>query len=117
LVFIDIKSFDPRTHNSGSASVKTGNLFTRSGNGDDHLTFRELIENLGIITASSGVIHEEISQSMDEARCTLPQLDVFGNNYNHESCFHQVIRANYHFYFSHMPHLIAYLDTLNPSQF
>ncbi|MEQ1723816.1 MAG: hypothetical protein ABL930_11615, partial [Pseudobdellovibrio sp.] len=115
--FVAIKSFDPRTYNSGSASVKTGNLFTRSGNGDARLTFKELSESLGILLTSGSITEPEITTALTDARCNLPALDVFDKNWNHETCFYQVLRANYRFYFSNLPHLIAYLDTLNESQF
>jgi hypothetical protein len=115
--FVAIKSFDPRTYNSGSTSVKTGNLFTRSGNGDARLTFKELSENLGIILTSSSTTEPEIATALADARCNLPELDVFDKNWNHETCFYQVLRANYKFYFSNLPHLVAYLDTLNEAQF
>jgi hypothetical protein len=115
--FVAIKSFDPRTYNSGSAFVKTGNLFTRSGNGDARLSFKELSENLGILLTSSSITASEITTALTEARCNLPELDVFDKNWNHENCFYQVLRANYRFYFSNLPHLTAYLDTLNEAQF
>lgn len=117
LFFIAIKSFDPRTFNSGPGSVKTGNLFTRTGNGDSRLTYKELIENLAIIFTGSSVTEAEITDGLIAARCNLPALDVFDKNWNHESCFYTVLRANYRFYFSSMPHLVAYLDTLNEAQF
>lgn len=115
--FIALKSFDPRTHNSGPASVKTGNLFTRSGNGDSRLNYKELTENLAILLSGSSVTEPEITDALITARCNLPALDVFDKNWNHETCFYQVLRANYRFYFSSMPHLIAYLDTLTEAQF
>lgn len=117
LFFVAIKSFDPRTANSGAASVKTGNLFTRSGNGDNRLTFKELNENLAILLSASGSTEPEITNALITARCNLPELDVFDKHWNHETCFYQVLRANYRFYFSTMPHLVAYLDTLTEAQF
>lgn len=114
---IEIKSFDPRTANSGAASAKTANLFTRSGNGDTKVTFKELAENLGILMSGSGVMAQEITDGLSNANCNLAELDVFDNHWNHESCFYQVLRTNYKFYFSNMPHLIAYLDTLTETQF
>lgn len=114
---IELKIFDPRTFNSGSAGFKIGNLFTRSGNGDNQLSFKETAENLGIMISGNGPAYQEISDDMVIARCNLAELDVFDKHWNNETCFYQVLRANYKFYFSNMPHLIAYLDTLNEDQF
>ena len=114
---IAIKSFDPRTANSGRASLKVANLFTRSGNGDNKLNFKELTENLGILFSGGGIMHDEISNGLVNARCNLPELDIFDNHWNYETCLYQVLRTNYKFYYSSLPHLISYLDTLNEEQF
>lgn len=114
---IEIKIFDPRTENSGSAGFKIGNLFTRSGNGNNQLSFKETAESLGIMISGNGPTYQEISDDMVIARCNLAELDVFDKHWNNEICFYQVLRANYKFYFSNLPHLVAYLDTLNEDQF
>lgn len=114
---VEIKMFDPQTFNSGSTGFKTGNLFTRSGNGDQKLSFKETVETLGILMSGSGVIHEEIRDGLFSANCNLAELDIFDNHWNHESCLLQVLRTNYKVYFAALPHLIAYLDTLNEDQF
>lgn len=114
---IEIKLFDPRKFNSGPTAFKTGNLFTRSGNGDNKLNFKETVETLGVLVSGSGTIHREMSAGLYAANCNLPELDVFDNHWNFESCFQQVLRANYRQYFSSLPHLLAYLDTLSEEQF
>lgn len=114
---IAIKSFDPRTTNSGAAGFKTGNLFTRSGNGDNKLNFKELAENLGLLTSGSGSIYHEINEALTAAKCNLPELDVFENHWNYESCLFSILKNNYKLYFSSLPHLVAYLDTLPEDQF
>ncbi len=115
-LMIDLKSWDPRAFNSGTTLVKTGNLFTRSGNGDSVLSFNELHESLAI-QLSGGPLLEEIEADLDTARCNLPELDVFNKNWKIESCFDQVVQANYRKYFSSLPHLIFYLESLSSTQF
>ena len=113
---IEAKMFDPRTFNSGPTAYKTGNLFTRSGNGDSRLSFKETLETLGILMTGSGVLYKEMSDSLATAGCNLPELDVFDNHWNFETCYLQVVQSNYKKYFSSLPHLVAYLDTLNVDQ-
>ena len=57
---IDLKSFDPRTINGGSSFFKVANLFTRAGNGDDQLSFKELHENLAILLSAGGPVADDI---------------------------------------------------------
>lgn len=114
---IDIKNFDPRTFNSGTALVKAGNLFTRSGNGDNILNFKEFHEIMATQLSGGGPLYKEIEDDLLAARCDLPELDVFNKNWKIESCFDQVVRANYRKYYSALPHLIAYLETLTDVQF
>lgn len=113
---IETKMFDPRTFNSGSTAFKTGNLFTRSGNGDYRLSFKETLETLGILMTSGGVLFKEMHDGATAATCNLPELDVFDNHFNFESCFLQVVQNSYKKYYSSLPHLVAYLDTLNGEQ-
>ena len=113
---IETKMFDPRTFNSGPTAYKTGNLFTRSGNGDGRLSFKETLETLGILLTGSGVLYKEFSDELAAANCNLPELDIFDNHWNFESCLLQVAQINYKQYFSSLPHLVAYLDTLNADQ-
>ena len=113
---IAIKNFDPRKYNSGSAAFNTANLFTRAANGDTEVTFKELIENLGVVY-SSGIIYDETDVKLNESNCNMPELDVFDNHWRYETCFLQILRANYKFNFSGLPHLVAYLDTLSEQDF
>lgn len=113
---IETKMFDPRTFNSGPTAYKTGNLFTRSANGDSRLSFKETLETLGILMTGGGVLHKEISDGLSAAGCNLPELDIFDNHWNFENCYLQVVQSNYKKYFSSLPHMVAYLDTLNADQ-
>lgn len=113
---IETKMFDPRTFNSGPTAYKTGNLFTRSGNGDSRLSFKETFETLGILMTGGGVLFKEMHDGLAAATCNLPELDVFDNHWNFETCLLQVLQNNYKKYYSSLPHLVAYLDTLNGDQ-
>lgn len=113
---IETKMFDPRTFNSGPTAFKTGNLFTRSGNGDNRLSFKETLETLGILMTGGGALFKEMHDGLSAANCNLPELDIFDNHWNFESCGLQVMQNNYKKYYSSLPHLVAYLDTLNVDQ-
>lgn len=114
---IAIKMLDPRVESKGSAGFNVANLFTRFGNGDKKNNFREVAENLGILISSGGITYQQIRDDLAKANCNLPELDVFENHWNIESCLYRVLRANYKFYFASMTHLIAYLDTLDGAKF
>ena len=113
---LDIKSLDPRVFNSGTALIKSGNLFSRSGNGDTWLDFREFHETMAL-QLSTGAIYSEISKDLQAARCDLPERDVYDNSWYMEPCFDQVMRNNFRKYYSSLPTLIGYLESLNATQF
>jgi F0F1-type ATP synthase delta subunit len=113
---IAVKFLDPRVDNLGSSDFIAGNLFTRSGNGDTKLTFKEAIENFGALL-SGGVAATEMQADLEKAHCHLPELDVMGQHWNSESCVYTVLRANYRFYFSNLSYLVAFLDRQNEAQF
>lgn len=114
---IAMKIFDPRSDNLGGSSLGAANLFTSSGNGDKKMTFKETLENLGSMVSGSGHIGKKIMDDMKLAGCNLTETDVFANRWNSESCFHQVIRSNYKVYFASLSYFVAYLDSLNETQF
>lgn len=114
---IDTKMLDPRVANAGISSLKAGNLFTRSGEGNNTLSFKEAFEYLSTLVSGGKAIAGEIRQSMTELHCNLSELDVFGNNFNSESCLYQTLRSRYKVYFSTLPYLVAYLDRLDDLQF
>jgi hypothetical protein len=112
-LFVDFKSFDPRTANGGSAFFKVANLFTHAGNGDAQMSFRELHENLSILI-SGGPSFDEIYTDLGNVKCLLPELDIFDKNWGIESCFETLLDENYKRYYSHLPHLVQYLSGLTP---
>lgn len=112
-LLVDLKAFDPRTANGGSAFFKVANLFTHAGNGDTKMSFRELHENLSILL-SGGPVFDAIYNDLGKAKCLLPELDVFDKNWGMESCYEQLLDQNYRSYYAHLPHLVQYLDGLTP---
>jgi hypothetical protein len=113
-LFVDLKSFDPRTSNGGSAFFKVANLFTHAGNGDTQMSFKELHENLSILL-SGGQNFTDIYTDLGNVKCLLPELDIFDKNWAIENCFETLLDENYKRYYSHLPHLVMYLDGLAPS--
>lgn len=116
-IAIDVKSFDPRTANGGAASLKAGNLFTRAGNGDRLLNFKEALEAFGALLTGGGTISGQIEVDLKNANCNMPQLDVFDKHWNIESCMYNVIRSKYKTYYSNLTYLTAFLDGLNEAGF
>ena len=113
---IETKSFDPRSKNSGASNLLSANLFTRDGNGDSILTFREAIQFLGILFTGGGNVYNEMAAGFKKANCNLPEFDVFENNLNNEACAYEDLRINYKSYFSNLSFLVNYLDKLNKNQ-
>lgn len=109
---VETKSFDPRTKNSGSSNLLSANLFTRAGNGDTKLTFRESIQFLGILFSGGGQVYHEMAAGLKKANCNLPELDVFENNLNNEACASDHLRIFYKNYFSNLPYLLRYLEQI-----
>ena len=107
---IETRSFDPRSKNSGPSNLMSANLFTRSGNGDGVINFREAIQFLGILFSGGGQVYGEIALGLKKANCNLPEFDVFGNNWNNEECAILDLKANYRNYFSNLPYLVLHLD-------
>lgn len=110
---IETKIFDPRSKNSGLSNLLSANLFTHEGNGDDKLSFREAVQFVGILFSGGGKAYTEIEAGLKLTNCDLPELDVFGRNWNNELCVVENLRKNYKNYFSNLPYLVSYLDHLN----
>lgn len=113
---IEMKSMDPRVDNQGAASVAAANLFTAAGNGDKRMNFAEAVQSLNILV-SGGQTFNELQQGLMQARCQLPERDVFELPWQNENCMYQEIQRNYRRYFSNFPSLVAVLNASNPAQF
>jgi hypothetical protein len=113
---IEAKIFDPRSKNSGASNLISANLFTRSGNGDNKMNFRESNQFLGILFSGGGKVYGEMAKGFAKANCNLPEKDVFGNNWNKEACAYNDLRKNYKHYFSNLPYLVHNLNVLNKNE-
>jgi hypothetical protein len=113
---IESKIFDPRSKNSGPSNLMSANLFTRSGDGDNKMNFRESIQFLGILFSGGGKVYNEMAAGFQNANCNLPEKDVFGNNWKNEICAYDDLRKNYKHYFSNLSYLVDYLDGLNKKE-
>lgn len=113
---IEVKIFDPRVKNSGKTNLLSANLFTRSGNGDEKISFREAVEFIPILFSGGGTVSLQTAAGFKKANCNLPELDVFGNNWNNEACVFDDLRKNYKYYFSNLSYLVAYLDRINQNE-
>ncbi len=113
---IETKIFDPRSKNSGVSKLKEANLFTRAGNGDSQLSFKEAIQFVGILFSGGSRVYGEIAAGLKKDNCNLPEIDVFGNNWNNEACAYENLRKNYKYYFSNLSYLVRYLGQLNKNE-
>lgn len=113
---IEVKIFDPRSKNSGGSNLSAANLFTRSGNGDNKMNFRESIQFLGILFSGGGKVYEQMAEGFKKSNCNLPEKDVFGYNWNNEACAYEDFKQNYKYYFSNLSYLVGYLDQLKQNE-
>jgi hypothetical protein len=114
---IEVKTFDPRSVNSGAVSFKQANLLTYSADGDDHMNFLETTQYLNMLISGGGQTSHEMLIGFEQAKCQLPDKDVFGNSWNDEKCVIQDLRANFNKYFSNMSFLVEYASSLDEEQF
>lgn len=114
---IEVKTFDPRSNNSGAVSFKQANLLTYSANGDDQMNFNETIQYLNMLLSGGGTITSEIQNGFAQAQCQLKEKDVFGNFWVDEKCAMADLRKNYKTYFQTLSTLNAYLTKISDEKF
>lgn len=114
---IEMGSFDPRTENAGAGTVAAANLFTRDGNGDESISYREMLQNLGMIMAAGGKTYEQMAAGLAGSNCRRSETDVFSKNWIDESCFYRHLRTHYLTYFSNMPFMSGFLQRQSETQF
>lgn len=118
-VGIQLKLFDPRLENSGAKSFKEANFFTYAGNGDDKLSFIEVIQYLNMLTSSGGKGSTDLQQGISQAGCDIhpDEKDVFGYAWKDEACAIKDLRANFGKYFSHLPYMAGFVSGIGEKQF
>ena len=113
---LETGAFDPRVANAGLSNLQAANLFTRSGNGDKRMDFRETIEQLSILM-TGGQTYSEMQKGFATAKCDLNEDDVFGMPWTIEVCVKAELRRNYARYYSNMSYLVRYISRLNEAQY
>lgn len=113
---IELKSFDPRAENLGLKTLTGANLFTKSGDGNNKMSFSETIEQIAILVTAGSVLPEVILSHLEKAHCQLAEQDVFGNNWHNEACFVDDFKKNFANYFLNLPYTVRYLKSLNENQ-
>lgn len=108
----ELKIFDARSVKAAKNNLTSANLFTRSGDGDDKLTFTEAIQFVSILFSGGGQVYTELQEGLKNSNCNLPEQDVFGMQWTNEACAYDHLKSNYRNYFSNLPQLVGYLDKL-----
>lgn len=114
---IEIKTFDPRSSNAGSASFKQANLLSKYADGDDKMNFNETIYYLNVLLSGGGQTLNEMQGRAKKINCLLEEEDVFKNKFIDEKCFINELKLNFVFYFNNLPQLKQYVSKLNTEQF
>lgn len=109
---IALKTFDPRSGNSGERSMREANLFTRSGNGDKSLNFVEATQYVSMLMTGGSGQFSQIYSLADRANCLTNQLDPVGSNYVKEACLISIYTQNYEQIFSNMDRFVRYIKNL-----
>ena len=111
-----VKLFDPRSKNLATVLFSQGNLLTYAADGDDRLSFLEVIQLTNMVTSGAQVL-DEMQDHLRQVGCNLAERDVFGNFFNNEKCFIQDLKKNYNTYFSNLSYLNLYLSKLSDADF
>ncbi len=114
---IEVKTFDPRSQNSGAVSFKQANLLTYSADGDDKMNYLETVQFLNMLVSGGGETLPEMQNGFAQAKCELSEKDTFDNKWLDERCMTTDLRNNFKTYFSNLPFLVDYTSRLTNDQF
>lgn len=114
---IELKLNDPRSKSDGSKAFLEANLFGFTSDGNTVMSMSETFEYLHYLVPEGSATTTQIQKDLAEAKCELPQLDVFGNPWNPESCFIKNLKHNLSKYFVGKPALVQYLSKLSDKEF
>ena len=110
---VAIKTFDPRSTNSGEQSMLEANLFTFSGNGDKKLNFSEATQYISLLMTGGGSHFNRAYALAKKHGCLIAdQTDVVGFNYVAEPCMVGVYTQNFESLFSNLNWFVKYLKNL-----
>ena len=93
---IELKLKDPRSKSDGSKAFFEANLFGFTSDGNQSMSMAETFEYMHYLVAEGSGTTRVMQNDLKVLKCELPQLDVFGNHWNSESCFIQNLKKNYH---------------------
>lgn len=105
---LELKAMDPRSANSGTRSFNEGNIFAWSGNGDDLLQLREMLELLSLLYSGGFSVTGKIYRHADVQKCLSMEKDPFGKFYAHADCFQGAFRENFGEYLISQPRWVAH---------
>lgn len=114
---IELKLNDPRSKSDGSKAFLEANLFGFTSDGNTVMSMSETFEYLHYLVPEGSGTTTQIQTDLAAVKCELPQLDVFGNHWNPESCFIQHLKHNLSKYFVGKPALVQYLSKLSDKEF
>lgn len=115
---IEIKAFDPRSHNSGARSFMEANFFTFNGNGDSLMNHQETFDFVSFLVSGGMTSSEGIRQHLltTHSNCVLNEKDIFGFPVMKEDCFKAGLRKNFAIYFDNLPGLVREVTRMSDSQ-
>ncbi|AZZ36508.1 hypothetical protein CIK05_06800 [Bdellovibrio sp. qaytius] len=114
---IEIKLFDPRATDNGADNFTQADLFTYSGNGDNMLSYQEILQFVNMLLSGGGELTTQIQDVMEKAGCNLKQLDIFGKPWIDEKCFLKNLRSNSTQLFSHIYLFGNYVKSLSEQEY
>lgn len=115
---VEIKLFDPRAKDNGADNFTQADLFTYSGNGDNQLSYVEVMQFVNMLLSGGGELTDDIQKVMIQAGCAIPgQIDIFGKPWFDEKCFLKNIRLNSKRFFSHIYLFGNYIRSLDDQEY
>jgi len=114
---LETKLFDPRATDNGADNFMQADLFTYAGNGDNQLSYTEVLQFVNMLLSGGAELTTQIQDIMTKAGCALPQLDIFAKPWFDEKCFLKNIRSNSTALFSHIYLFGNYVKSLNEQEY
>lgn len=112
----DLKIFDKRSPDPGQRSFLEANFFTFSGNGDERMDSYETFEFVSFLFGAGLGSSTQIQSAMGKGKCEISEIDEFGYPMMEETCFKNVMRANFAEFFINLPQLSAEVKAMTPAQ-
>jgi hypothetical protein len=109
---IAVKSFDPRSYNSGERSMIEANLFAVSGNGDNRMDFIEATQFVSLLMTGGGIQFNKVYQLAESLKCSSEEVDLVGYPYLKEACLLNVYSRHYDRIFYNINWFVDYLKNM-----